>query len=119
MGQPQPLHQRFLAKIEFCEHGSNCEDCCWKWIAGCRHGHGQFFLRKEGPKKKRQSVKIRAELFMWILVYGSLPPKLRITQQCAEPTCVNYHHFITNRPVTNAIRTAHALEALVQAGEHP
>lgn len=110
--KPRPLRDRFFEKIAICEHGSTCENCHWPWLAGKKHGHGKFYLRSEGPRKKKRKVEIRAELLMWIIAYGTIPRRGHITQTCGQGDCMNFHHLTPTIFHTNALRTAYVMEGV-------
>jgi hypothetical protein len=108
----RPVRERLFEKVQMCEHGSACTECCWRWLARLKHGHGMIYLRSEGPRKKRRKVEIRADVLMWIIAYGTVPRRSKITHTCTDDACMNYHHIQPVGFQTNALRTAYQLEGL-------
>ena len=94
----QKVLQRFWSKVQVCDHGQQCDKCCWPWIGALVGvGYGQFFL--SGSSRKRTQVKIPAHAFMYCLTvqiiedYGRGGDKANILHSCDNPPCCNWHHL--------------------------
>jgi hypothetical protein len=81
------LEDRFWSKVQKCEHGDDCAECCWLWQAGVNHlGYG--YLKINGRK-------VRVHIMSYELAKGPrLPiPGLCVLHRCDSPACVNPHHL--------------------------
>jgi hypothetical protein len=82
---------RFWAKVRICEHGIDCDVCCWEWQAATiRGGYGRMYLTTTDGKK----TYIPAHVMTWELHHQSfLSLDLWALHRCDNPRCCNYHHI--------------------------
>lgn len=84
--------QRFWRKVQRCEHGEMCPDCCWLWTGTkTRGGYGNVGIRQDG-----RPVTMRAHRLSWILTHGEIPAGMLALHNCPtgdNPACVNPAHL--------------------------
>lgn len=90
------LLKRFWSKIQVCEHGLECKECCWPWLAGMHpRGYGKFHL--EGSSYSRTEKVVRAHIFAYELHNGGITNrienKIHVLHRCDNPPCVSFHHL--------------------------
>lgn len=84
--------ERFWMKVQRCEHGETCPDCCWLWRGTqTRGGYGNVGIRQDGRPRT-----MRANRLSWILAHGAIPAGMNVLHNC--PTgdnrlCVNPAHL--------------------------
>lgn len=85
---------RFWSKVDVCDHGMNCSNCCWEWLAN-RHpkGYGQFSLHGRTT---------RARITAWELHYNrDFPPGLHALHSCDNPPCTSPWHIYPGTNLRN------------------
>ena len=83
---------RFWSKVQRCEHGETCPDCCWLWAGTQTRGnYGNVGIRQDG-----RPVTMRAHRLSWILTHGAIPARMNVLHNCPDgdnPLCVNPAHL--------------------------
>lgn len=60
-------------------------DACWSWLAQ---------IDADGyPRKQMGGQPLRAQRWMWQVLFGRVPEGLVIYTSCGSQTCVNPHHL--------------------------
>ncbi len=93
------LSKRFWKKVNVCNHGRRCKDCCWLWTSSTwPSGYGQVYLgRAEGKR-----IRVPAHRFAWELRYkAAIPPGLLALHVCDRPPCVNPAHIFIGTQTHN------------------
>jgi hypothetical protein len=101
MEYPEDVIKRFWSKVQVCEHGNACRDCCWLWQGSCAHSklalpYGRFWPR---PRQK-----IFAHRFMWTITIGAIPGGMVVLHNCPQgdnPSCVNPAHLFLGTHLMN------------------
>jgi HNH endonuclease len=102
-GAVMPLEERFWNKVQVCEHGKTCRDCCWLWIGAInKDGYGIMFKTKAPKVEWYRSNRLAYELFV-----GPIPEGLHALHNCPggdNPACVNYngHLWLGTQAENNA-----------------
>lgn len=81
IGYSLTFRNRFWSKVKKTSR-------CWIWTAGVTHGNGS--INKGMPGAGAESSN-RAS---WIIHFGKLPERRRITSKCRNPLCVRPSHLI-------------------------
>jgi hypothetical protein len=104
-GPRAPIEDRFWKKVQICEHGKTCRDCCWLWIgAKDASGYGLMYKTKRPKVSWYKSNRLAYELFI-----GPIPEGLHVLHDCPQgddPACVNYngHLWVGTQADNNADR---------------
>ena len=85
--------ETFWTKVQRCDHGENCADCCWEW-QGARFTTG-YGLIWQGNKARG------AHRIAYILTCGPIPQGVFILHTCDHPPCVNPAHLRLGTPADN------------------
>lgn len=85
------FEERFWEKVQICEHGRDCRNCCWPWIARrSPEGYGQFGWREPDEDTTRTKS---AHVVAYRITFGQWPkPVGRHT--CDTPECCQPWHVI-------------------------
>jgi len=100
-----PLEERFWSKVQVCEHGRMCRECCWPWIgAKNRDGYGIMYRTRKPKVTWYRAHCLSHELFI-----GPIPEGLHVLHDCPNgdlPACVNYngHLWLGTQADNNADR---------------
>lgn len=95
---PETLTERFWSKVQVCEHGLTCQDCCWPWQASLHHnGYGQFQVRENG-----KLLHDGAHLASFFLHHGRWPADgLQALHSCDNRACVSFWHLWEGTQIDN------------------
>ena len=77
----------FWRKVDICEHGAECDACCWEWKGSRgRYGHGNhtFYGRAAGAIRIAKMLQNNAMI---------LPMGLCVCHACDNPPCCNPSHL--------------------------
>lgn len=98
LAAPQTLADRFWSKVQVCEHGLTCVDCCWLWQASLnKGGYGQFQVREN-----RKLLHDGAHIASFFLHHGRWPaPGMQALHTCDVRHCVNPAHLWEGTQVDN------------------
>jgi hypothetical protein len=80
---------RFWARVEVCQHGATCQQCCWPWHGAVDHaGYGRArVVFVDGAQE------VMAHRVAWILWAGTpFPSPLESSHSCHMRACCNPHH---------------------------
>jgi hypothetical protein len=61
-------------------------DDCWQWLGKVSEATGQ-------PQKQLNGQNMPARRWMWMQLFGPIPPGLVVTSTCGNKTCTNPHHL--------------------------
>ncbi len=102
--RPRPSTQRFCSKscaryshvtlaehaalrIRQCDHGNDCEICCWEWQGWTnKDGYGEFEYHDKLYRPHVVAYMISAGL-------PAIPYKMCVCHQCDFPACCNPNHL--------------------------
>ena len=78
--------QYFWNKVNICEHGFSCIECCWPWIRSLSTvGYGQLTITNNGKK-----ITLHAHRIAWEFAYNcSFPNGLWALHTCDLRACCN------------------------------
>lgn len=93
------FEERFWEKVQICEHGRTCRECCWPWLARrSPQGYGQFGWRESGDTKTRTRL---SHTIAYRLTIGEWPKPIG-RHTCDNPPCCQPWHIIPGTYAENS-----------------
>jgi hypothetical protein len=79
---------QFRRKVQRCQHGDACADCCWPWLGSCdAHGYGRTRYVIDGVPEHY------AHRVAYALHCVRLAGTFEVCHSCDTPRCCNWHHL--------------------------
>jgi hypothetical protein len=79
------LEYRYYSKVRYCEHGPECEECCFPWLAGTNRTYGTISV---------DGKMLLAHRVGWMLSYRSeIPDGQIIRHYCDYGLCQQPNHW--------------------------
>jgi len=109
MARPaRDIYERFVEKIQFCEHNITCEDCCWLYNNPTQiinSGYVMFYVRNERDQQRKSGWKSIVELaHRFMLAWAQQRPiqeGLQSLHTCDVKLCVQPAHLYEGTPQDN------------------
>jgi hypothetical protein len=100
-GKRATQEELFWYRVAVCEHGRECEDCCWLWMGAGSGRDNQYgnFSYWDGSKVKNRG----AHIYSHELHIGPVPKGKHVCHTCDVPRCVQPKHLFKGSPRDNII----------------
>ena len=89
----QSLEERYWNKVAICEHGFECEDCCWPWLAGTDGHYGKIDVNGKSERSHRVGF-----CLFW---QCDIPDGQIIRHYCDWELCQQPHHLVPGTQADN------------------
>ena len=87
----RPLVERFWERVQLCEHGIGCENCCWEWKGAFNQdGFGTLGVKTKKGWKNTLVHRLALELAH----NQPLPAKHFVFPRCKNRNCCNARHLV-------------------------